>query len=33
MEQLTKAEEKVMQILWKLKSAFVKDIIDQMPEP
>ena len=33
MEQLTKAEEKVMQILWKLKSAFVKDIIDQMPDP
>ena len=33
MEQLTKAEEKVMQILWKLKSAFVKDIIEQMPDP
>ncbi len=33
MESLTKAEEKVMQILWKLKSAFVKDIIEQMPDP
>ncbi|MCQ2973722.1 MAG: BlaI/MecI/CopY family transcriptional regulator [Bacteroidales bacterium] len=33
MEQLTKAEEKVMQILWKLKSAFVKDIIAEMPDP
>jgi len=33
MEQLTKAEEKVMQMLWKLKKAFVKDIIEEMPEP
>lgn len=33
MKELTKAEEQVMQILWKLDKAFVKDIIDQMPEP
>lgn len=33
MEQLTKAEERVMQILWKLKKAFVHDIIDEMSEP
>lgn len=33
MKELTKAEEQVMQILWQLKSGFVKDIIAQMPEP
>jgi predicted transcriptional regulator len=30
---LTKAEEQVMQVLWKLEKAFVKDIIEAMPEP
>ena len=30
---LTKAEEQVMQVLWKLNSAYLKDIIDAMPEP
>jgi BlaI family transcriptional regulator, penicillinase repressor len=30
---LTKAEEQIMQILWNLGSAFVKDVIDQLPEP
>ena len=33
MKELTKAEDQVMQILWKLKNAFVNDIIDQVPEP
>jgi BlaI family transcriptional regulator, penicillinase repressor len=33
MEQLTQTEERIMQIVWELKSAFVKDIIEQMPEP
>lgn len=33
MKELTKAEEQVMQILWRLKEAFVKDIIDQMEDP
>jgi BlaI family penicillinase repressor len=32
MEDLTKAEERVMQIVWKLKKGFVKDIIDAMPD-
>jgi predicted transcriptional regulator len=32
MEELTKAEERIMQIVWKLKSAFVKDIISQLDE-
>ncbi len=33
LKQLTKAEEQVMQILWQLKEAVVKDIINQMPDP
>ncbi|MDO1451621.1 BlaI/MecI/CopY family transcriptional regulator [Rhodocytophaga aerolata] len=33
MKELTKAEEEIMQVLWELDSAFVKDIITQMPEP
>jgi len=32
MEELTKTEERVMQILWKLKTGFVKDIIDVLPD-
>ncbi|SHN12348.1 BlaI/MecI/CopY family transcriptional regulator [Mucilaginibacter sp. OK098] len=32
-KELTKAEETVMQLLWQLKEAMVKDIIEQMPEP
>jgi predicted transcriptional regulator len=33
MKELTKAEEQVMQILWKLRKGFVKDIISELPEP
>lgn len=33
MHQLTKAEEQVMQILWKLEAAFVKDIVAEFPDP
>ena len=33
MKQLTKAEEEVMQILWKLKKANVKAVIKELPEP
>jgi len=32
-KELTKAEEQVMRILWQLKEAIVKDVIDLMPEP
>ena len=28
MKQLTKAEEQIMQILWKLKEGVVKDVVD-----
>lgn len=30
---LTKAEEEIMQALWQLEHAFVKDIVDILPEP
>lgn len=33
MKSLTKAEEQVMLVLWQLKQGFLKDIMDQMPEP
>ncbi len=33
MKELTKAEDQIMQVLWKLEKAFVKDIIDKLPEP
>ena len=32
MEELTKAEERIMQVLWKLQKAFVKDIIDELDD-
>ncbi|GAA4782524.1 BlaI/MecI/CopY family transcriptional regulator [Olivibacter ginsenosidimutans] len=32
-KELTRAEEQVMQELWKLQKAFVKEIIEQMDEP
>ncbi|GAA3553237.1 BlaI/MecI/CopY family transcriptional regulator [Snuella lapsa] len=31
--QLSKTEEELMNYLWKLKQAFMKDILDQYPEP
>lgn len=33
MKELTKAEEQVMQYLWELEKAFLKDIVDKFPEP
>ncbi|HEX6222767.1 MAG TPA: BlaI/MecI/CopY family transcriptional regulator [Chryseolinea sp.] len=33
LKELTKAEDQVMQILWDLKTGFVKDIIEKMPDP
>ncbi|CAM4020841.1 Predicted transcriptional regulator [Pedobacter westerhofensis] len=32
MEELTKSEERIMQIIWKLETCFVKDIIEEMPD-
>ena len=31
--ELTKAEEQIMQILWKLEKGFVKEILDQFDDP
>ncbi|MGY6562880.1 MAG: BlaI/MecI/CopY family transcriptional regulator [Luteibaculaceae bacterium] len=31
--ELTKSEEQIMQHLWRLKKAFVAEIIAEMPEP
>lgn len=33
MKELTRAEEQIMQILWKLEEGFVNDIIEKIPEP
>jgi BlaI family penicillinase repressor len=33
LKDLTRAEEQIMQVLWDLEKAFVKDILDQLPEP
>lgn len=33
MKELTKAEEQIMLILWSIEKGFVKDIIEQIPEP
>jgi predicted transcriptional regulator len=33
MKELTKAEDQIMQILWKLNKGFVKDVIAQIPDP
>jgi predicted transcriptional regulator len=32
MEELTKTEERIMQIIWKLKKTFVKDVIEELPD-
>jgi len=31
--QLTKTEEQLMQHLWELKTAFMKDLVDAYPDP
>ena len=33
MKELTRAEEQVMRYLWRIKSGFLKQIIEQFPEP
>lgn len=33
MKALTKAEEQIMQVLWKLEQAFLREIVDEMPVP
>ena len=31
--QLTKAEEQVMRYLWNLEKAYLKNILEEFPEP
>lgn len=33
MNKLTRKEEELMKILWKIKEGFVKDIVDLYPDP
>lgn len=33
MTRLTRVEEQLMQVLWKLESAFVKDVISELQSP
>ena len=33
MKKLTKRETQIMQIIWKLKEAVIRDIVDAFPEP
>ena len=33
MKSLTKAEEQVMQALWKIGQGFIKDLLQAMPDP
>ena len=33
MKDLTKAEEQVMQILWKIDKGFVNDVLEKFPKP
>ena len=33
MVTLTKAEEKIMKLLWELEKGFIKDILEKFPDP
>lgn len=33
MKTLTKAEEQIMQVIWKLEKAFLREILDELPAP
>ena len=33
MKPLTKAEEQIMQVLWKTEKAFLREVVEQMPAP
>jgi len=33
MKELTKAEEQIMQVLWRLGRGLVKDVLEELPEP
>jgi len=33
MKKLTKREDQIMEIIWQLKKAFIRDIVSQFPKP
>ncbi|MCR9065039.1 MAG: BlaI/MecI/CopY family transcriptional regulator [Cytophagales bacterium] len=33
LRELTKAEEEIMQVLWRLEKSFVKNVIEELPDP
>jgi BlaI family penicillinase repressor len=33
MEKLTQQEEEAMQVVWQISEGFIKDVLDEMPEP
>jgi BlaI family transcriptional regulator, penicillinase repressor len=33
MKTLTRAEEQVMQVIWKIKEGFIRDVMEAMPAP
>jgi BlaI family transcriptional regulator, penicillinase repressor len=33
MKTLTKAEEQIMQVLWRLNKAFLREILEELPDP
>jgi BlaI family transcriptional regulator, penicillinase repressor len=33
MKSLTKAEEQIMQVIWKLEKAFLREIVEALPTP
>lgn len=33
MKTLTKAEEQIMQVIWKLDKAFLREIVEELPTP
>lgn len=33
MKNLTKAEEQIMQVIWKLDKAFLREILEELPSP
>jgi BlaI family transcriptional regulator, penicillinase repressor len=33
MKNLTKAEEQIMQVIWTLEKAFLREILDELPAP
>ena len=33
MKELTKAEEQIMQVVWNLQTALIREVVDALPEP